>query len=124
MKISGHRSVIYNRDERLTCYNCGKSLALEIILSARNGKKKCLTCAIMTLSITGKDISFLQESIKDGTLKNLVYFRNKIQGETKIRYTRNVNPETLEIKKEQVKTRNGKTTRRLLSDIALKITGD
>ena len=124
VRISGHRSISYNRDPRLTCYRCGKSLNLELILGGRNGKKKCLTCAVMTISITATDISLLQKSIKDGTMKNLVFFNDRVFGEQEIRYTKQENPQTLEIQKEIVKTQNGKTKREFLKDVVLRVLDD
>lgn len=121
VRISGHKTISYNRDPRLTCYRCGKSLNLELILGGRNGKKKCLTCAIMTISITSIDISLLQQSIKDGTMKNLVFFNDRVFAESEIRYTKQQHPETLEVRKEIVKTQNGKTKRELLKNVVMRV---
>ena len=54
-------------------------------------------------------------------MKNLVFFNDRVFGEQEIRYTKQENPETLEIQKEIVKTQNGKTKREFLKDVVLRV---
>ena len=45
-RITNHKKIFFNGTKEVTCFNCEKNLLNEYILSAPNGKYRCLECSV------------------------------------------------------------------------------
>ena len=45
-RITNHKKIFFNASKDVECFNCKMNLLNEYILSAPNGKYRCLECAI------------------------------------------------------------------------------
>ena len=45
-RITNHKKIFFNSTKDIDCFNCKNSLMEKYILSAPNGKYRCLECAI------------------------------------------------------------------------------
>ncbi len=47
-RITNHKKIFFNATKDIVCFNCKRDLLEEYVLSAPNGKYRCLDCAIKT----------------------------------------------------------------------------